>query len=166
MRRDVDRNQRVARFSGRAGPALTFQADLLAARNARRNLDLDVLAGRQMYARLGALGCIGKRDRQRRVQILPGAGRCAEIFRLELLAETPRRAGTAAKHPAQKILEAGAATATARTAEAIGAEAEAFELRAAARTGSAARLPAEAFKPLEARLAFGIDLAAVEGLAL
>ena len=38
MRRDVDRDQRIACSAGCARPALTLQPDLLPARNARRNL--------------------------------------------------------------------------------------------------------------------------------
>ena len=47
-----------------------------------------------------------------------------------------RRAGTAAKHPAQELFEARAATAAAGTPEAIGAEAETFEMRTATRAAA------------------------------
>ena len=63
------------------------------------------------------------------------------------------------------VFEAAAATAAARALEAVVAEVEGFEM-AAARPGATARLAAEAFEALEARLALGVDLAVVERLAL
>ena len=113
MRRDIDRDQSVARSAGCARPALTFQPDLLTARDPRRNLDLNVLACRQMDSGLGTLCGVRKCDRQRCVQVLSGARRCAQIFRFELLAGTAPSTAAATEHPTQKILEAAAATATA-----------------------------------------------------
>src|SRR5271165_5984730 len=73
-----------------------------------------------------------------------------------------------AEHSAQQILEtAGAVSATsgaAATLEAVRTEVEALEV---ARTRSEAGAAGVcAFEALETRLALGVDLAAVEGLAL
>jgi hypothetical protein len=82
-------------------PTLAFQPDLLTARNPGWDLDLDVLAGRQMHTRLGAFGRIGKRDCQRSMQILPRAGCCVKILFFEVSAETASTAGAAsAEHAA------------------------------------------------------------------
>jgi len=67
-----------------------------------------------MHARFGAFGRIGKRDRQRRMQVL-AAGRDAEFLRLELRTKTARSAGSAAEHPAQQIFEAATAAAASGT---------------------------------------------------
>src|SRR6476469_2456091 len=113
MRRDIDRDQRVARAAGRARPALTFQTDLLTTRDPRRNLDLNVLACRQMDSGLGTLCGVRECDRQRCVQVLSGARRCAHIVRFELLAGTAPATAPATEHPTQKVLKATATTAAA-----------------------------------------------------
>src|SRR4029453_5474685 len=163
MRRDVDRDQPIARLAARARPALPLQPDLLATCDSRRNLDLDVLAGRQVHARLGPFGRIGERDRQRSMQVL-SAGRRRKILGFKRRARIPR--GTPpAEHSPQHSLEAG--TAAAGAAETVRTKAETFEMRPAARVETAsALLRTEAFETLETRLAFRIDLAAVECLAL
>src|SRR5215475_2891985 len=60
MWRHVDGDQRIARPAARARPALAFQPDLLTTRDSRRDLDIDVLAVRQVHARLDAFGRIGE----------------------------------------------------------------------------------------------------------
>src|SRR6185437_7931807 len=173
VRRHVHRDQRIAELAGIARPSLPFQPDLLTVGDAGGYLYFDLLAGRQMHARLGALRCIGKADGQRRMQILAGRRR-AEILRLESSAiETARaRAGAgraAAEHAAQQILESAARSAAAAGAlEAVRTEREALEMRAARPAGARARagMPAEALVSGESRLALGVALAAVERLAL
>src|SRR4029077_4349263 len=113
MRRDIDRDQRVARPPGCARPALTFQPDLLTTRDPRRNLDLNVLACRKMDSSLGTFCGVRECDRQRCVQVLSGARRCAQIVRFELLAGTAPATAAATEHPTQKVLEATATTAAA-----------------------------------------------------
>jgi hypothetical protein len=107
------------------------------------------------------------------MQILT-AGRRAEVFLLEGATMRAALSATApgiAEHAAQQIFETAATAHTATagaTLETIGAEAEAFEI-AGARTlteTAAARPRAAEIMPLKARLALGIDLAAVESLAL
>src|ERR1700688_2299079 len=163
MRRDIDGDQRVAGFAGRARPALAFESDLLAAHEPGRNLYLDVLAGRKVHAGLGAFGGFGEADRQRRMQILAGAGR-GEFLPLGLRSKSARTAAPRAAEPvAQDILEAGA-TAAPRARETVIAEAETLEMTPV--RPRAARLRAEAFEAAEARLALAIDFAVVERLAL
>ncbi len=102
--------------------------------------------------------------------------RRAEVLRLELLAKAagaagPRPAAGTAEHAAQDILEAATAAGTAKAAaalraaalEAVRAPGEAFEISLAAETAAAGMRALEA---AEARLAFGVDLAAIERLAL
>src|SRR5882672_3006212 len=113
MRRDVNRDERVACPPRCARPTLTPQTDLLTACYSRRDLDLNVFAGRQMNPCLGSLRGVGERNGQRCVQVLSGARRRAYIVHIELLSETTRRPAAATEHPAQEILETGAATATA-----------------------------------------------------
>ncbi len=118
-----------------------------------------------MHARLRALGRIRKCHRQRSVQILPCTACRTEILVFDVCAETARGASTAAKHPTQKIFKASAGAA-ARPTKAVGPETEAFEVGTTARTVSATRLRTEPFEALETWLAFSIDLAAIECLAL
>ena len=98
------------------------------------------------------------------------ARRLGEILRLELPAEAaPAAARGAAEHVAQNVLEAAAAAAAAappRALEAVGPEGEALEMRARRRSRRRRPAAADAFEALEARLALGVDLAVVEGLAL
>src|SRR5690242_21230210 len=124
-----------------------------------------------MDAGLRTLGCVGKRDRQRRMQVLPGACRCREVFRLELRAETARAPARPAEHAAQEFFKPRAAAeplcSTVRAPEAVRAEAEAFEVPAAAGMKSAAAgLCTETLETLKTRLALRVDLAAVIRLAL
>ena len=104
------------------------------------------------------------------MQILPGAARCAEIFRLELLAE-PRAAPRDAppnmprKRSSKPPPPPTTAAAPARW-KPSGPKLKLSNCAPPPGPDPAARLPAEAFEALEARLAFGVDLAAVEGLAL
>src|SRR4051812_16577818 len=108
MRRDVDRDEGIARPAVGTRPALPFQPDLLTAQQSGGNFDLDVLASRQMHPRLGALGGVGEIDGERGMQVLSRDG-LAEILRLELGAG----ARAAAKHVAQDVFEATAAGAAA-----------------------------------------------------
>ena len=80
-------------------------------------------------------------------------------------AAAARRPGRAAEHAVQDILEtAAAARHRRRRRTAAGAEGEGLEAAAGPTPAAAARVAAG--KALEARLAFGVDLAAVELLAL
>src|ERR1700757_2805357 len=117
MRRDVDGDQRITSSPAGTRPALTLQADLLAAGDPGRDLDLDIFACGKVDAGLGALRRVGKRDRQRCMQVLPRAGRCLKILCLELRAETARTAAaTCAKHSPQEIFKARAADTAAAAA--------------------------------------------------
>src|SRR5262245_22978567 len=106
MRGDVDRDEGIACPSACARPPLHFQSNLLPARNAGRDLDLDVFAGRQMNARLCTICSVLERDGERGMQILPRTGACTEILALERRTESAPRAATrgTAKHPAQKFV--------------------------------------------------------------
>src|SRR5262249_45158408 len=157
MRRDVDRDQSITGFAGRVRPALPFQPDLLTARNSGGNLDLDVLARRQVHPRRRTLRRVRKCDRQRSVPVLPCTGRRTEIFIFILRTITTRRASAAAKHSAQKILETSTGAAAGRTTKAIGSETETFEVRpTTTRSVRATRLRAEPLEALETWLAFGV----------
>src|SRR5512139_237184 len=137
MRCDVDGDQHVAGRPMRARPTLTLQPDLLAAGESGWNFDLNVLAGRQVHARLGALGRVGEGDGETRLQILAANSR-TEILRLERGACAAAR--RIAEHAAQQILETTAAAKPASAAaalEPVGTETETFEM-AAARAAEAA----------------------------
>src|SRR5215207_5004924 len=157
MRRDADRNQEIARRVARRGFALPLQPDLLAGDDACRDPDIELLAGRQADALFPAFDRLLQRHRHGDVQIEIEADPAGVEF------EGPAAAGTsapgrAAEHAVEDILK----TCPARAAgTAAGAEAG-FE--AARSTGAAARVAAG--KTLEAWLALGVDLAAVELLAL
>ena len=148
------------------GHALAVEPDLLAVGDAGRNLDVDVLAGRQLQPLGGAV----RRFRQRHRHLGLHVGADAEILGLEIGAAAAR---AAAEGFAQNILEAAgrrppacaAAPAPGGAGETFRAEAEAFEIAVAAEAGTRAGAAA-AVKTLEARLALGVDLAAVERLAL
>src|SRR4029077_17788220 len=113
MRRDIDRDQGVARPAGRARPALTFQTDLLTTRDPGRNLDLNVLARRQMDSSFGTLCGVRECDRQGCVQVMSGPRRCAQIVRFQLVAGTAPATAAATEHPTQKVLKTTATTAAA-----------------------------------------------------
>ncbi len=105
------------------------------------------------------------------MEILAAGGR-GEFFRLEGCSRAAT--GRVAEHAAKQILEAAGSAAAAKSParatgaalETVRAEAEAFET-AGARVKSTAALPRAAAEivTLETRFAFGVDLAAVEGLA-
>ncbi len=153
--------------------ALTFEPDVLAVHDADRNLAVDVLAVRQVQP----LRRSGGRIRQRNRHLGLNVGADTEILRLEVRAGTAA-AAAAAEGFAQNILEAAepaaATTVFSATApapvgagEAFRTKTEAFEIGVAAEAG--ARIGAAAAKTLEALeagFALGIDLAAIERLAL
>ena len=156
MRRDADRNREIARRVARRGFALPLQPDLLAGGDACRDPDVELLAGRQADALSPPLTDSSSdtviatfRSRSRPIPPVSNSksGRRPDV-----------RPGTA-EHAVEDILKARPASA-ARTA----AGAEAVGLEATSSTGAAARVAAG--KTLEARLAVGVDLAAIELLAL
>src|SRR5437899_11663257 len=158
MRRDADRNQEIARRMARRGFALPLQPELLAGDDACRNPDVELLAGRQADALFPALDRLLQRHRHGDIQIEVEADPTGVEFKGPAAARTPAP-GRAAEHAVEDILKARPARAagTATGAEAVG-------LEAARSTGAAARVAAG--KTLETRLALGVDLAAVELLAL
>ena len=116
----------------------------------------------------------GRRHRHRGGNV----GADAEILGRERLAAArpPARAGAPA-HIAEGLLEnvlepagpGSAAAAPRRAGEALGTEAEGLEFRLgpeASLSTAGAATGAEALETAEARLALGVDLAAIEGLAL
>jgi hypothetical protein len=122
-----------------------------------------------------------RRLRQRHRHFGVHVGADAEIFRLEGRAGAAPAAAHAAEGLPEDVLEAagatGAASATgtacAAAAAAPGgagktlrAEAETFEVRVAAEASARLRAGAETLEAAECRLALGIDLAAIERLAL
>src|SRR4051812_24535722 len=157
MRRDADGDQEIAGGMAGRGFALPFQADLLTGDNARRNLDIELLAGGQPDPLLAALDRFFQRHRHGDAEI--------EIGPKRALVERSRPAPRApAEHPLQNVCEA-AAPRKAAAGPAAGAEAEGLN-PAARRWAATPRPRIAARKTLEARLAFGVDLAAVELLAL
>src|SRR5262249_31334905 len=95
----------------------------------------------------------------------------ADLLLIEAEAATPGAAMPAAPAAAEGLLEqlleaAHACAAAARALEAFRPPAEGLERAVAAEAGAWPAAGAEAFEALEARLALGVDLAAVEGLAL
>ena len=137
------------------------------------NSDVDVFAVRQVQALRRPIG--GIRQRHRHFGLHVGAD--AEIFRLEVRSGTAARA--AAESVLQDVLEAAksaAATGSGAAApggagETLRTEVEVFEIGIGSETGAGARpwpaaTEAAAGKALEARLALGVDLAAIERLAL
>ena len=131
------------------------------------NLDVHVLAVRQVQPLGGPIGRVRQRNRHFGLHV----GADTKILRLEIGAGT---AGAAAEGFPQNILEAaksaaatgsGAAAPAPRAAgETFRAEAKTFEIRIAAEAGT--WVGAAAAKTLETGLALGIDLAAIERLAL
>src|SRR5215475_12470754 len=157
MRRDADGDEHVTRPVTRRGLALPLQPDLLARAHAGRNLDIELLAARQPHALLGALDGVLQRDSQRSIDVEVDPD--AAGVELEMIAAAAR-AAAAAEHAVEDVLEAAA---TAHPAGAASTGAEGIGLEAAG-TGAAARVAAG--KTVEARLALGVDLAAVELSAL
>src|SRR5262245_29737965 len=163
MRRNPHGHDRVARRASRR-KSLAAQPYRLAVVDSGRNRHLDLFAGREPHALLGAAR--GFRERHR--QACGNVGALRRSFGEVLGPAAAACAAEAAEHLAKNILEATAATATAARAavESFRSEAEAFEDRLAAGaaaesagTGSGAT---ETRKLLEALLALGIDFAAVE----
>src|ERR1700676_148035 len=166
MRRERHGDEQAA-GAGLPRHALAFEPDVLGVHDADRNLDVHVLAVRQVQPLGGSVGRIRQRNRHFGLHV----GADTEILRLEVRAAT---AGAAAKSFPQNILEAtepsaatgfGAASAAPSGAgEPFRTEAETFEIGVAAETGT--WVGAAAAKTMEAGLALGIDLAAIERLAL
>ena len=132
-----------------------------------RDLDVHILAVRQVQALRRAIG--GIRQRHRHFGLRVGAD--AKILRLEI--GLGAAAAAASESLLENVLEAAEATAAtaapAGTGETLRAEIEVFEVRVGTEPGAPARSwPASeaAVEALEARLALGVDLAAIEGFAL
>ena len=151
-----------------AGQPLALEPDLLALGETGRDLDLDLLAGRQLHALLHALGGLRQRDGERRRDI--AAGRGAEILRLEMDAgagaATPRGPARRRTHPSGYPRSRRSRARRPAHHARPPAPGEGLEPALAPEAAAGARLSAEALEALEARLAFGVDLAAVERLAL
>src|ERR1700716_253749 len=143
-------------MAGRA-LALPLQPDLLAGRDAGGNLDIEFLAGRQPDALLRALDGLFQRHRHGDAEI--EIDRDPAGIELESTARAGPRAARrgAAEHAVENVLE----TAAAAEPSGAAAAAEGVGLKPAR-----ARTRVAAWKALEARLALGIDLAAIELLAL
>src|SRR5207302_10543124 len=101
---DRDRDGRFADRS-RPGQALPFEPDLLAIGETRRNLDVHLLAVRQVHAPRAAFRGFDERDGHRHRDVA-AAGRRAEIIRLELRIEAGAPAGGSAEHALEYVLEA------------------------------------------------------------
>src|SRR5579862_2131109 len=169
MRRDRDGDQQIAGLAGRACEALALEPHLLALIDPGGNLDLDLLAGRQLHPLLGTLGGFRERDRKRGGQVT-ARGRDVVLIKTEIAGAAPG-AAAAAEHVFQNVLEAGKAPAAgiaSGPAQTLRPEREGLERTLGTETaGRAGTAPlAKTLEALETRLAFGIDLAAVEGLAL
>ena len=152
----------------RGGFALAAQADLLAVGDAGRDLDVQLLAGRQTDALLGTLDGFLEGHGHGDIDVEIGdaaaigaaAAEATTAVEFERLRSGAGAApGCAAEHAVENILEAGSTTCA--TAKALLAAAEGVFEAGAARAATAA-----AREALETDLAVGIDLAAVELLAL
>ena len=96
----------------RARVALPLEPDLLAVGEAGRNLDLDLLAGRQVHAARAALGRLGERDGDIRGDVLPAArSPRAEVVVVEPLRAAP---AAAAEHVLEDLVDAAEAAAARR----------------------------------------------------
>jgi hypothetical protein len=133
-----------------------------------RDLYIDLPAGRELHALAGAGRGFRQGDGQRGRDVLTAAA--GQILLLELSTDAcPAAAGpSAAECFLQDIFEApkaakATARAAARTPKAVASPGERFELAVLARARTAPG--AEPFKALKTRLSFGIDFAAIEGLA-
>src|SRR5580700_644099 len=167
MRRERHGDEQVA-GAGLPGHALAFEPDVLAVHDADRNLDVHILAVRQVQPLGGSVSRVRQRNRHFSLNV----GADPKILRLEIRAGTAR---AAAERFPQNILEtaepaaaatssSAAAPAPRATGETFRTEAETFEIGIAAEAGT--RIGAAAAKTLEARLTLGVDLAAIERLAL
>src|SRR5215831_8398906 len=167
MRRDRDGDEKVAGTAAGAGESLPFQADGLALVQSGGDLDVDLPASRELHALVRALGRFRQRDRKRSGDVLAGAAQIL-LLELEAAARSSRTSG-ASERFLQDILEAAEAAKTTAAAagllKAITPPAEGFENALRAEAALPATM-AESLKALESRLAFGVDLAAIESLAL
>src|SRR5262249_7770360 len=162
MRRDRNDDQKIASVA--AGGPLPFQPDGLAIAQPGRDLHVDLPPGRQLHALVRALGRFQQGDNQR------GSDVPADTKVLLLEVETARTR-RAPERLLQDILEAAEAAKSAAGAAAGGLKALApppDRSKTALPAEAAPRPPpsAEPLKALEARLALGVDLAAIEGFAL
>jgi hypothetical protein len=149
VRRDAHCEQEVAGVAAvPAAPAEAAQADGLAVGDALRYHDVDLSPGRKRDALLRFLGDILERDGDLRREVFAAGG-----TRLAAL----RRAEAFAEEVGEDVLRPAAATAG-RTAAALGTEREVEAVSLPAATAAAPK----SLKALEARLALGIDLAAVK----
>src|SRR4051812_36603071 len=149
MRRDADGDQEIAGGMAGRGLALPFQADLLAGDDARRNLDIELLAGGQPDPLLAALHRLFQRHRHGDAEIEVGPKRAL----VECSRPAPRAGAAAAEHALQNVFEAATPLKPAARA-AAGTEAEGLKPTAGGGpTASRARIAAR--KTLEAGLAFG-----------
>jgi hypothetical protein len=163
MGRDVNGDQEIAGPVTGRGLALPLQPDLLAGNDAGRNLDVEFFTGRQSDALFRAVHRLFQRHRHGDVEI--EIDRQAAGIELEGGAAAPRprtapRCG-AAKHAVEDVLEPTAAASESAGPSAAGAEGVGLES-----AGATTRSRIAARKALEAWLAFGVDLAAIELLAL
>src|SRR5262245_3579436 len=169
MRRDSDRDQHVAGAAAGPGEPLPFEPDSLALGEPGRDLDLDLLAGGELHALRHALGGLRQGDGERGRDVVAAAD--VLPVEIETAAHAPA-AGGAAERLLEQLLEAAAeaakaaAGAAAGVLEALRTPGEGLEAALAAEAAAPSAAAAEAFEALEARLAFGVDLAGVEGLAL
>src|SRR4029453_18668956 len=163
------RDQEIAGSAAGAGQPLPLQPDGLPVVEAGRDLHVHLLAGRKLDAFLRAFCRLRQGDGQRGGDVL---GRAAEIPLLEL--EAAARA-SAARGAAERFLEdvletaeaaKSAAGAAAPALKAGAPPSESLENAVLAEARARTAPGAEAFEALEARLALGIDLAAIERLAL
>src|SRR5262249_38099369 len=142
------------------GP-LPFQPDGLAIAQPGRDLHVDLPPGRQLHALVRALGRFRQGDGQR------GSDVPADTKVLLLEVETARTR-RAPERLLQDIFEAAksATGAAAGVLKAVAPPAERFKSAFPAEAAARPAPGAETLKALEARLALGVDLAAIEGLAL
>src|SRR5664279_3202914 len=161
MWRDADRDQEIAGGMAGRGLALSLKPDLLTGGNACGNPDIEFLAGRQPDTLFRALDRFFQRHRHGNAEI--EIERDPARIELEGIARAgPRTAhAAAAEHAVEDVLEA--ATAKAARTGAAGAEGAGFKSAAG---GGPARPRIATGKTLEARLALGVDFAAIELLAL
>src|SRR6185437_2746214 len=160
MRGNVHGDQKIARRVALHSLTLPAQSDLLALGDPGGDLDVELLTGRQPDALLASPDSLLQRHRHGDVdvQVEPDAAGL-ELERARPPGSAARAAAGIGEHAVEDVLEP-AATHAARSA--TGAERIALETTGT--TGTAARTATG--KAGEARLALGVDLAAVELLAL
>src|SRR3954451_19929295 len=105
MRRDTDGDQQIAGTMALCGLALALQPDLLAGDDARRNPDVELLAGRQADTLFSALDRLLQRHRHRDIQIEIEADPAGVEFKGPATARTSAP-GRAAEHAVEDILKA------------------------------------------------------------